>query len=894
MSTSIDQHDQWSQAARDRGKPRKLGFDPRTGHLAVYAIVVASGAALLSRTLPWWALALIALVVAVPFVVTFRGRLASQWIAVTAAYTRHRRSRIAETTNAQEHSRWIDFTTPAGTCAVRWEGDRLVAMVQLESDLAQPRVVTDSASPLTNDLVQLETICAALHQNDVALEADIVSTGRRYRRGPQHVTLHAQQAGTDRDLQSERLTWVVLRLDPQQNLAAIARRGPAKVHAWFVMATAAQRLAQQLQIAGAQAYPLTATQADAASAMLTQDADLTAVDERWTRIDTTEHHVTTYWASPEQISTEHLAQWWAWPTLRTTIVLRLATSAGGRIRASAFVRYVSDDDTKPPVPYLTALNGEQAAGLFATLPHGGTSLLDVPSVDIAEVDDIDIPLGAGGQIIGADRAGALVALQLFDQSPIRPTRLTIDLRADRPLVQQITLRALAVGAAVEISTAERREWEEFARLVGEPDRLWFASPEQARTPDIVLLDHAQQLSPSSAGTVINVRAPGTPPPPTDPDILIEQVASDQLLLTTDIVTELALKVTRPRDELRYITAAASAIPPRYVAPAAAAPPAPSTPAQDDSVQQPPAASDDPRAAALARIIEARRRRRLANASPEHTSVPGDNAPLGANEETPSAPAATAPIGPDLTPSATGADVERAPETPRTFADDEQAPALSRTMPAAPPTEQQPTADDVWSSPAPAEEIEFHVTRSARPQNDDAPTSAAARPMNATPLGRGPHDPAPAEPAAHRAADPAADPVPRSAPPQFDGPVLEPDEIIDPPVLPGQNLTRTGGGSRGAIDVDAVEDQRTSPTEDGAALTRSARGAGSDAAANGGRRMATELDQPLGRSVPNEQAPTEKPARPPRRIAETPRHAVDGQGSPEDEDPNPPRRSRHAR
>jgi hypothetical protein len=115
------------------------------------------------------------------------------------------------------------------------------------------------------------------------------------------------------------------------------------------------------------------------------------------------------------------------------------------------------------------LDGEQLLGFAATLPvgRGGERRLPgrrgEPPLPAAAVDGLDLPHGAAGLVVGANRHGAPVVVQLF-----RPESTTAVLVGGIRTAQLIAFRAMALGARVAVQTTRPQAWEPFARGASAP------------------------------------------------------------------------------------------------------------------------------------------------------------------------------------------------------------------------------------------------------------------------------------------------------------------------------------------------------------------------------------------------------------------------------------------
>lgn len=144
------------------------------------------------------------------------------------------------------------------------------------------------------------------------------------------------------------------------------------------------------------------------------------------------------------------------------------------------------------------LDGEHLDGLTATLPLGiptapavpGRPGLDDNPAD--ELDNLDLPLGNAGLMIGSNRHGDPVVARLF-----RPEQTRALLVGGVRCAQLLSLRAMALGARVVVQTARPQAWEPFVRgaaVPGEsiavipPGRAMDVPPGSALHPLLMVVD----------------------------------------------------------------------------------------------------------------------------------------------------------------------------------------------------------------------------------------------------------------------------------------------------------------------------------------------------------------------------------------------------------------------
>ncbi|MET8153089.1 type VII secretion protein EccE [Actinoplanes sp. NPDC049668] len=144
------------------------------------------------------------------------------------------------------------------------------------------------------------------------------------------------------------------------------------------------------------------------------------------------------------------------------------------------------------------LDGEHLDGLTATLPLAmpatpglpGAPGLEAAGADL--LDDLQLPIGGAGLMIGANRKGEPVIARLF-----RPEQTRALLVGGVRCAQLLALRAMALGARVVVQTARPQAWEPFVRgaavpgdsiAVIPPGRTMEIPPGSALHPLLVVVD----------------------------------------------------------------------------------------------------------------------------------------------------------------------------------------------------------------------------------------------------------------------------------------------------------------------------------------------------------------------------------------------------------------------
>ncbi|KZS84609.1 type VII secretion protein EccE [Mycobacterium persicum] len=196
----------------------------------------------------------------------------------------------------------------------------------------------------------------------------------------------------DKPAANRRRTWLVLRMDPQRNVAAVASRD--SLAATLVAAT--ERLVQDLDGQTCAARPLTADELAEVDSAVLADLEPTWSRPGWRRLKHFNGFVTSFWVTPSDISSDALDHLWLpdTPEVGATVITVRLTMRAGRPQMSAWVRYHSDSRLpKELTPGLNRLTGRQLAAVRASLPvPGKRSRLVVPSRELRDYDELELPV----------------------------------------------------------------------------------------------------------------------------------------------------------------------------------------------------------------------------------------------------------------------------------------------------------------------------------------------------------------------------------------------------------------------------------------------------------------------------------------------------------------------
>jgi type VII secretion protein EccE len=292
----------------------------------------------------------------------------------------------------------VDYQRKYGrdTVGVREYAGRLIAVIAVDGGEDDSRGRHRHRTTASAPTLLVQAVAAGLHQFDIHLDGiDIVSV--KIRRGGNAAELSKlddwgpeewEMVG-DQPASYVRCTWLVLRMNPQRNVAAVAARDSLA----STLVAATERLAQDLDGQSCAARPLTADEIAEVDKAVLADLEPTWSRPGWRYLKHFNGFATSFWLTPSDITTETVDDLWQPDTEATVVTIRL-TTLGGRPLVSAWVRYHSDKRTPKGLPNgLNRLTGRQLAAVRASLPAPTTrALLVVPTRGLLEGDEIVLPV----------------------------------------------------------------------------------------------------------------------------------------------------------------------------------------------------------------------------------------------------------------------------------------------------------------------------------------------------------------------------------------------------------------------------------------------------------------------------------------------------------------------
>src|SRR3984957_3905457 len=276
-----------------------------------------------------------------------------------------------------------------------YEG-RLVTVIAVDGGEDDPSARRHHRTAQTPSLL-VQSVAAGLRQFDVHLDGiDIVSV--QVRRGGNAAELskldklgpEEWELKSDQPASYVRRTWLVLRMNPQVNVAAVA----ARVSLASTLVAATERLAQDLDGQGCAARTLTADEISEVDSAVLADLEPTWSRPGWRCLKHFNGFATSFWLTPSDITTETLSEVWLPETDATVLTVRL-TNNDGKPEVAGWVRYHSDSRLPRGLSGgLNRLTGRQLAAVRAGLPAPTTrALLIVPSRELFADDYLVLQVG---------------------------------------------------------------------------------------------------------------------------------------------------------------------------------------------------------------------------------------------------------------------------------------------------------------------------------------------------------------------------------------------------------------------------------------------------------------------------------------------------------------------
>jgi type VII secretion protein EccE len=292
----------------------------------------------------------------------------------------------------------VDYQRKYGrdTVGVREYSGRLVTVIAVDSGEDDPLGRHRHRTTASAATLLVRAVAGGLHQFDIHLDGiDIVSVKVRRAGNAAELSKLEDSGPEEREVVGDqpasyvRRTWLVLRMNPQRNVAAVAARDSLA----STLVAATERLAQDLDGQSCAARPLTADELAEVDKAVLADLEPTWSRPGWRYLKHFNGFATSFWLTPSDITTETVDDLWQPDTEATVVTIRL-TTLGGRPLVSAWVRYHSDKRTPKGLPSgLNRLTGRQLAAVRASLPAPTTRpVLVVPTRGLLEGDELALPV----------------------------------------------------------------------------------------------------------------------------------------------------------------------------------------------------------------------------------------------------------------------------------------------------------------------------------------------------------------------------------------------------------------------------------------------------------------------------------------------------------------------
>ena len=352
--------------------------------------------------------------------VTFRGRRVTGWIAALVALLVRRRRPLDEPLDTSVGA----TVQPGEPVAVRWQGDYLIAVIELIPRPFTPTLIVNGHAQ-TEDTVDTELLQQLLSVHCPDLEADVVSTGYRVstKAEPGLASLYGLLIGSD-PAPAHRRTWILLRADPMRALKSAQRRDVGAAGLARYLVASATRIADRLASQGV----------DAVCGRSFDEYDkATQVSferEGWSKIKGPKGFTAAYMApgGPDV--------WWSASADRITTTVRIETSTAPR---STVTLTTADEPQKPRG--FSRVSGGQREALY------GLSLVPSPHCRL--------PIGPAGVLVGQTAKQHRVYVP-FDGGDVSCTL------GDDPVLMRFAMRSAAAGGIVTLP----ERFQEFAASIG--------------------------------------------------------------------------------------------------------------------------------------------------------------------------------------------------------------------------------------------------------------------------------------------------------------------------------------------------------------------------------------------------------------------------------------------
>lgn len=485
--------------------------------IAVWAVMYTAGSSV-------WVAASAATLAAVVTVVRFRGQDA---LTLVTTFARHPLGRAP--------SRGVvrDFPQPSGRpVGLCWDAPYVTAVVEVVPPVGRiTRVGRDRAD--TDVTLPLDAVAACLRRHDVILDGiDVVMHGWRVRDSTPAGQAYAQLVGP-LPATAERTVWLAVRVDASTCPDPIARRGGGTEGAARTVVAAARRVVRALGDGACTGRLLTAREIEAASLRVAHGVASTEFERHRRHVPLPVGFNTGGTFDPRRFDRAAATGVWTHPTLSSTLTVRLRPGDHGAVQVGALARFTTRSSDVPLPNGLRSVRGLDRESLTAALPVAVPRLEHVMPLRDArpgELDDLALPAGGCGQLIGSDDAGRAVTVRLTG-----PGIRAVYVAGELYLAQQLVFRAVAVGARILLYTDRVDAWRPLLDAAAGPDRLRIAGEHAGdREFDTVVYDGVRPTTiPPQVGTIhVHSHPDGWPRERPTVTLLQPGASGDRVVLTT--------------------------------------------------------------------------------------------------------------------------------------------------------------------------------------------------------------------------------------------------------------------------------------------------------------------------------------------------------------------------
>jgi type VII secretion protein EccE len=367
----------------------------------------------------------------------------TRWIRLWLSWRTGRNTAIQLPRGSSARDVFVDSATPIG---VLIENETLVTAIKLVPDPCAPTVV-DGDEERTVNTVTLGRLAAMLRIDGLRLSSiDLISTG--YRAAGPFADRYQQIIGPV-PAAVRRDTWIVMRVNIEDNLAALTTAAATVRAVERAAAVACQRVADALASDDVDARPMSTKQIVSANATLHGPL---LIADNWSHLASANSHACIYYADPTHIDSD-VMHWWTWPqaTDVSTLIRLVPSSSGPRLGALVRYRAVMRPKT-PPVSRLAPLYGLQRPMSVQFRIGSPPSAAPIPTAPLPD-SDIAVPFGPTGQLIGFIGSAAV-------HMPLAGA-VTV-LCGARLLLREVALRATVTGRPMIVVTDSPDLWSRIA------------------------------------------------------------------------------------------------------------------------------------------------------------------------------------------------------------------------------------------------------------------------------------------------------------------------------------------------------------------------------------------------------------------------------------------------